>query len=347
MIARRPFVVAALLVVAIALPSGCAAPGPSQPMSDKDVARAALGGFSIGGINVGAAAGAAMGAQEAFREIPEPEEIIMGRDIAAGLLGAVPLVKTANQERYVNNVGYWLALHSGRPDLPWKFGILETASVNAFATPGGNIFITRGLLVQIRTESDLAGVLAHEISHVVLKHHLKDIQKNAQKNLAIDLASLKGGGLAGEAARAVARVGLEGFVRGLSREDELEADRLGVVIAARAGYDPYGLPAVLQVLASLPQGDSAMGLFLKTHPSPSDRIAALEVAMPASFEGYARPNPALARYGQTFRGEAVAVPAAQTTPTAAPAAAAPKPPAKPATPPATAPAKAAQQPASK
>ncbi len=344
--ARHPLAVAVLCVVAVVLPSGCATPGDTapQPVSNRDVARSALGGFSIGGINVGAAAGAAMSAQEAFREIPESEEILMGSNIAAGLLGAAPLVKSTAQERYVNNVGRWLATHSARPDLPWKFGILETTSVNAFATPGGNIFITRGLITQIRSESDLAGVLAHEISHVVLKHHLKDIQKNAQKNLAIDLASVKAGGLAGEAARAVARVGLEGFVRGLSREDELEADRLGVVIAARAGYDPYGLPAVLQLLAALPQSDSAMGLFLKTHPSPSDRIAALELAMPASFEAYARPNPALVRYAQTFRGETVAVPAAQTAPTAAPAAKAATPPAKAVTPPAkavTPPAKAA------
>jgi len=340
--ARHPLAVAALLVVAAVLPSGCAAPGPSEPMTQKDVARSVLGGFSIGGINVGAAAGAAMNAQEAYREIPESEEIVMGNNIAAGLLGAAPLVKQSAQERYVNNVGRWLAVHSGRPDLPWKFGVLDTDSVNAFATPGGNIFVTRGLVVQIRSEADLAGVLSHEISHVVLKHHLKDIQKNAQKNLALDLASLKGGGLAGEAARAVARVGLEGFVRGLSREDELEADRLGVVIAARAGYDPYGLPAVLQTLATLPRDDSAMGLFLKTHPSPADRLAALETAMPASFEAYAKANPALARYGQVFRGETVAVPAAQTAPTAArpttaPAAAPPAkaPPAKAANPPPT------------
>ena len=190
----------------------------------------------------------------------------MGRDIAAGLLGAAPLAKSSDQEIYVNNVGRWLALHSSRPDLPWHFGILDVDTVNAFATPGGNVFISRGLIARIHGESELAGILAHEISHVALKHHLADIQKNAQKNLALDLASVKSGGLAGEAARAVARVGLEGYVRGLSREDELAADRMGVVIAARAGYEPYGLVAVLQTLAAEPQSDAALGFFLKTHP---------------------------------------------------------------------------------
>lgn len=282
------------------LPMGCSAPGPTQPASGSDIARSVLGGFSIGGINVGSAASAAAHAQEAYREIPEAEEILIGKDIAAGLLGAAPLAKSSEEEIYVNNVGRWLALHSGRPDLPWHFGILEVETVNAFATPGGNIFISRGLLRRVHGESELAGILAHEISHVALKHHLSDIQKNAQKNLALDLASVKSGGLAGDAARAVARVGLEGYVRGLSRDDELAADRLGVVIAARSGYEPYGLVEVLQSLAAMPQDDAALGFFLKTHPSPSDRLAALEAEMPASFEAYSATNPALARFGKVF-----------------------------------------------
>ncbi len=282
------------------LTAACGTPGPTQPATGSDVARSVLGNFSLGGINVGAAASAASHAQDAFREIPQDEEIAMGRDIAAGLLGAAPLAKSADQETYVNNVGRWLALHSGRPDLPWHFGILDADTVNAFATPGGNVFISRGLLVRVHGESELAGILAHEISHVVLKHHLTDIQKNAQKNMALDLAAVKGGGLAGEAARAVARVGLEGLVRGLSREDELAADQMGVVIAARAGYEPYGLVSVLQSLAAMPQDDAALGFFLKTHPSTADRLAALETEMPISFESYAVANPALARYTRVF-----------------------------------------------
>jgi predicted Zn-dependent protease len=300
MIALRRIGYCASVIALALLPAGCSAPGPTQPASGGDIAKSVLGGFSIGGINVGSAASAAAHAHEAYREIPEAEEIEMGNDIAAGLLGAAPLAKSSEQEIYVNNLGRWLALHSSRPDLPWHFGILEVDTVNAFATPGGNVFVSRGLLMRVHSESELAGILAHEISHVALKHHLSDIQKNAQKNLALDLASVKSGGLTGEAARAVARVGLEGYVRGLSREDELAADRMGVVIAARSGYEPYGLVAVLQSLAAMPQDDAALGFFLKTHPSPTDRLAALESEMPASFEAYAAPNPALARYAKVF-----------------------------------------------
>ena len=104
-----------------------------------------------------------------------------------------------------------------------------------------------------------------------------------------------------EAARAFARVGMEGYVRGLSREDEMEADAIGVVIAARAGYEPYGLPSVLQTLATIPSSNADMALFLKTHPSPSDRLAALEQKLPAWFETLAKPNDALVRFNQTLK----------------------------------------------
>ncbi len=309
----------AALLASVAIVAGCATSGGQAP-TGTDIMKSVLGGYSVGGVNVGAAAGVAMSANDALREIPEPEEIQMGNDIAAALLGAAPLVDNRTQQVYVNDVGRWLALHSGRPDLPWKFGILDTDSVNAFATPGGNVFISRGLMAQLHSEPELAGVLAHEISHVVLKHHLKDIQKNATKNMALDMASLKAGGLVGEAAKAVARVGMEGFVRGLSRDDELQADRLGVVIAARAGYDPYGLPIVLQDLAALPQDESAMGQFLHTHPAPTERLAALEAVMPASWEAWSAANPALAsRFARTFPGQGPSAPAAPARPPTGPA----------------------------
>jgi predicted Zn-dependent protease len=110
-----------------------------------------------------------------------------------------------------------------------------------------------------------------------------------------------GGGLKGEAARAFARVGMEGYVRGLSREDEMEADAIGVVIAAGAAYEPYGLTSVLQTLARIPSSNADMALFLKTHSSPSDRLAALEQKVPAWFKTLAKPNDALVRFNQAFK----------------------------------------------
>jgi len=302
--ARRDLLVATLAVLALALPTGCTTGGggPGQQPSSTDVAQGALSGFNVGGVNLGSAFGAASKAKDAFGEVSEQQEVEMGKSIAAGLLGAAPLEAAAAQQRYVNNVGAWLSIYCGRPDLPWHFGIIEAEQINAFATPGGNVFITRGLLARLRSESELAGVLAHEMAHVVKKHQLNDIRKNAQKGLALDLAQLRGGGgLAGEAARAFARAGLDVYIRGLSREDELEADAVGVVIATRAGYEPYGLVSVLQTLQTVPQTNPDMALFLKTHPSPADRLTALEAKLPAWFETLAKPNPALMRYYQTFR----------------------------------------------
>ena len=125
-----------------------------------------------------------------MKEIDEPEEIEIGRDVASRLLGAAPLVADPALQRYVNHVGRWLAAQTERPDLPWQFGVLDSPHVNAFAVPGGTIFITRGLLERMRSEAELAGVLGHEIVHVLKKHHLKAIQKGAQAALAGDALSL-------------------------------------------------------------------------------------------------------------------------------------------------------------
>jgi predicted Zn-dependent protease len=224
---------------------------------------------------------------KATQEIGEKEEIDIGQDIAARLLGAAPLMANDGVQRYVNSVGRWLASQTERPDLPWRFGVLEAPQLNAFATPGGHIFITRGLLERMKSEAELAGVLAHEISHVLKKHHLKAIQKGAQMELAGAAVSL----LARQDRSTPNRekllaAGSELFSRGLDKSDELEADRLGVVIAARGGYDAYGLPSVLQTLQAMNPEDSGVALMFKTHPAPAERLAALERMQP-TLDAYA------------------------------------------------------------
>src|SRR5690606_41922136 len=116
-------------------------------------------------------------AAEASEEISEAEEIEHGEGIDAQLLGAAPTVNDPGLQRYVNRVGLWLALQSERPNLPWRFGVMDSDDVNAFALPGGIVLITRGLYERLRDESELAGVLGHEISHVVAKDQVKAIKK--------------------------------------------------------------------------------------------------------------------------------------------------------------------------
>ena len=223
---------------------------------------------------------------KAVKEIDEPEEIAIGRDVASRLLGAAPLVPNPGLQRYVNNVGRWLAAQTERPDLPWQFGVLEHGNVNAFATPGGTIFITRGLLEKMRNEAELAGVLGHEIVHVLKKHHLKAIQKGAQTALAGEGLSTALKDRAGPARDKLIALGTEMYTRGLDKSDELEADRLGVVIAARAGYDAYGLPSVLQTLQAMNAQDSALALMFKTHPAPGERLDTLGQKMQGILDTY-------------------------------------------------------------
>jgi beta-barrel assembly-enhancing protease len=223
---------------------------------------------------------------KAVKEIDEPEEIAIGKDVASRLLGAAPLVADARLQRYVNHVGRWLAVQTERPDLPWQFGVLDSPNVNAFAVPGGTIFITRGLLERMRNEAELAGVLGHEIVHVLRKHHLKAIQKGAQSGLAGDAMSMALKDRAGPARDKLIAFGTEMYSRGLDKSDELEADRLGIVIAARAGYDAYGLPSVLQTLQAMSAQDSAVALMFKTHPAPGDRLDSLGEKMQPVLDTY-------------------------------------------------------------
>lgn len=233
---------------------------------------------------------AAKNVGRASTEIDEKQEIEIGREIASTLLGAAPLVQNDAMQRYVNQVGRWLALQSERPDLPWQFGVLDAPQVNAFAAPGGFVFITRGLLERMKNEAELAGVLAHEIVHVLRKHHLKAIQKNAQANLAADALSAAMRDTNSAMRQKLVGFGTEMFARGLDKSDELEADRLGIVIAARAGYDAYGLPSVLQVLQAMNPEDSGLALMFKTHPAPAERLGAVETLQPVLDAYSAQPQ---------------------------------------------------------
>ena len=219
---------------------------------------------------------------EGLRSINEQEEIRLGGDLAGMLLGAAPLIDDPARQQYVNRLGKWLALHSERPGLPWKFGIVDSDDFNAFSTPGGYVLVTRGLFDQMRNESELAGVLSHEIAHVVRKHHVKALQKSLRDQALSEMRRYfsvsTGNGIADQFTEAVLNAGKDMYTNGLDHEDEYEADRMAVVIAARSGYSAYGLGGVLQTLTG--SADTAgYGLHNRTHPLPLERIARLDAAM--------------------------------------------------------------------
>lgn len=266
---------------ALLLGAACASASAQLPFSIPGFGK---GGGQGGGLNLGSIVN---NLTKATRETSEPEEIKIGQEFAATLLGAKPLAADPALQRYVNALGRWLALQTERPDLPWTFGVLEDPGFNAFATPGGYIFVTRGLMERMRSEAELAGVLAHEIAHVLKKHHLEAVQKNAGFALLGDFLGAAGKGSNPEARNALLNVGRKLYASGLDKGDELEADRLGVVIAARAGYDAYGLPSVLQMLQAKSAGDADFSLLFKTHPLPAERIEVLERLMHERFDAQA------------------------------------------------------------
>jgi predicted Zn-dependent protease len=205
------------------------------------------------------------------------EEQTLGAAIALQVVArSGGTLEQAQLTRYVNLVGQAVALTCDRPDIPYHFAVLNDESINAFAAPAGYVFITNGLLKQIRNEAELAGVLGHEIAHVSQKHILQVIQRSKQ------LAGLSEAGLAyanqnPQAFKNIIDAAVKKLLdEGLDQDKEIEADILGDTFAARVGYDPTAYLALLTRLRTLKGDDPA---FFKTHPSFSTRIEALQKAI--------------------------------------------------------------------
>jgi len=209
-----------------------------------------------------------------WKKPSKEEEIALGREITGNLLGAAPLVKDEALQKYVNSVGRWVASQSERPDLPWHFGVIESDDLNAFAAPGGYVMVTKGLYRKMSNEAQLAGVLGHEIGHVVAKHQLKVLQKQQLLNFGASFLNKKLGKDNKTISKAIGS-GAEISARSLDKDAEFEADRLGVSYATRSGYEPFGLTDVLQIMGQTGKNDSSVALLFKTHPHPDERLASL------------------------------------------------------------------------
>ena len=224
---------------------------------------------------------------QSLDQIDEPREIEIGRQLAAVLLGSKPLHPDMALQRYVNQLGRWVSLQSARPQLPWTFGVLDDPGVNAFAAPGGYVFVTKGLVDRV-DEAELAGILAHEITHVTDKHHLQALRTKARAGLAAQaLSSQFNSNLGGAVSAQLLALGKDLYSSGLDQDDEFAADRNGVALAASAGFDPYGLPSVLQQLRSATPDNPLFSLSLRTHPAPQLRLDQLEQAMGNRLDAYA------------------------------------------------------------
>lgn len=195
------------------------------------------------------------------------QEVQIGKQINDQLVRSdIRLYRNADINRYINEIGQRLARESRRPDMPYTFQVVNDKSINAFATMGGYVYVNTGLIATADNEAQLASVLAHEIGHITARHAIEQMRETA---IARGIAAA-----AGLDRNTIVQIGVDlALRRRNSRQDELEADQLGLNNLQQAGYAPSAMVAFMEKL--LKQGGS-VPTFLSTHPAVSDRINALE-----------------------------------------------------------------------
>ena len=216
---------------------------------------------------------------DAFTPWTQEQENAIGEASAAKLVHVLGLYDDAGMNKYVNLVGYTVAQGSPRfAALEYKFGILDTESITAFALPGGYVFVTRGALANMKNEAELAGTLAHEIAHVDNRHLEKQIRAKKGTSLALEEVGDHVPGPS-QLKNFANNIVTQALTMGYSRDKEDEADRKGTELAAGAGYDPNGLKNFLSTLETAAAADPAskrsLGIWGSTHPPLNERIAAL------------------------------------------------------------------------
>ena len=232
---------------------------------------AALAFLLIGGV-AGCATNPATGERE-ISLIGESQEIQMGREADPQVVASLGLYEDEAVQRYVNQIGQRLAAASERPDLPWTFRVIDDPTVNAFALPGGYIYITRGILTHLNSEAELAGILGHEIAHVTARHAVSQISRAQLAQLGVGLGMILVPELAvfGDLAGA----GLQLLFLSYGRGAENEADELGVRYLRRTNYEPTELADVMLMLERASQISESSGRvpeWLSTHPNPANRV---------------------------------------------------------------------------
>lgn len=205
-------------------------------------------------------------------------EIQFGRDIAARILGRTRLLEDVKLTQYVNLVGQALVMHANRPELKYHFAVLDSQEINAYSTPGGYIFVTSEAIRHMQDESELAGVLAHEIAHVNRRHIVKQLKiyGKSKSSLFSSLTMMLSG------SNDTAKVAFSQIVdqavnilfdQGYKIKDELEADSVGTLLLANSGYDPLALQRYLKRIDSFSK--TRAKVVNKTHPSSTERMSVL------------------------------------------------------------------------
>lgn len=266
-------------------------PSAAPATSKTELAKSVGGLLGSFGVNVGTKLDTAAKVVPKTEDELAAEEVALGPEIAGRILGARPLWDDASAQQRVNLVGRWVASQTSRPELPWTFGVIDTPEVNAFATPGGFILVTRGLYDLLSTDGELAAVLGHEISHCVQRDHYQVIHKQepaaAGKDEAVKNVTVGNDSLAGSYARRYAeKNGAAIMLTSLDREAEYRSDEAAEFYLARAGMNPLALYAVLQKLTALGSESASLAQLYKTHPPLDARLDRIDQRGLGELEAY-------------------------------------------------------------
>ncbi|HOK46532.1 MAG TPA: M48 family metallopeptidase, partial [Bryobacteraceae bacterium] len=225
-----------------------------------------------------------------FNLFSKQQDIQLGQEAAAQVNREFQVVQNQWLQDYIDRVGRRLAASpsAAQSGFPFSFTLLNAKEVNAFALPGGPTFVFTGLIEATETEGELAGVLAHEIAHVVLRHGTNQVSKATLIQLPAEVAGVAvGQGTIGQIVQLGLGVGLNGLFLSYSREAENQADALGAHIMAEAGYNPIEMARFFEKLEA--RGGPGVPQFLSSHPSPGNRVKAVEAeiqTMPPRMYGF-------------------------------------------------------------
>ena len=250
--------------------------------------------------------------------LSEADEITQGQKAHAEVLKEYGVLNNPRLQAYVNDLGQRLAKQSHRNQLKWTFTVLDSPDINAFALPGGFVYVTRGILAYMEDEADLAGVIGHEIGHVTARHGAQRATRQQDAGLGVLAATVLGAVLeakgvagAGQAASQVSQTAAAGYIATYGREQELQSDKLGAEYLARSNYDPKNMINVINVLknqerfaadqaAKAGRAAPAPNSWLASHPSNDQRLQSI-TALAAQYKGnYA--DDGRARYLQAING---------------------------------------------
>ena len=205
-----------------------------------------------------------------FNLLSIEDEWQLGNQLAADLARQLRLVDDPVAQEYVESVGRRVVAQSEMANLPWHFHIVADPEVNAFTIPGGHVYVNTGLIKNAATASQLAGVMAHEISHVLARHSTEQLSR--QYGLSVIAGAVLGQN-PGQLTQIAAQIIAGGALARFSRDAEREADNIGIQAMAAAGYNPNGMAAMFEVLLAQRQGQPGkLEQFFSTHPLTEERV---------------------------------------------------------------------------